>query len=109
MNEELKPCPFCGGRDVYVSDAGFNHFAVRCRNKGCEGQGKRDYEKTSAILAWNTREVSDKLERALKEIAKTSKAEDSCFYKNIDSINTANRVLAEVASLRATHTSGEQA
>lgn len=51
----IKPCPFCGGDNSHVEDAGFNHFAVRCRNGECKGQGLRDYDKQKAIDAWNKR------------------------------------------------------
>jgi len=51
----LKPCPFCGGTNVYVADAGFNHFAVRCKTIGCGGQGRRNYDKENAIQGWNRR------------------------------------------------------
>lgn len=50
---ELLPCPFCGGLDVRMEDAGFNHFAVRC--KDCLAQGKRDYDESAATAEWNRR------------------------------------------------------
>lgn len=51
MNEELKPCPFCGGKAMshpYSKD----DFTIYC--KDCKAEiGWR--EKEEAIKAWNTR------------------------------------------------------
>ena len=52
---ELKPCPFCGGTEVKMANAGFNHTAIRCQNDKCNAQGLRDYDPIKAIEAWNRR------------------------------------------------------
>jgi len=64
---KLKPCPFCGGTDLYVCEALCAVYHVQCRE--CLSQGTRytlpsyseekcDWEKRSLILAceaWNKR------------------------------------------------------
>ena len=54
---ELKPCPFCGGTEVYLIRNCFCEDYVRCSNCGAEVWGNED-EKPSrerAIELWNTR------------------------------------------------------
>ncbi len=59
---ELKPCPFCGGKDVEAfqqypeDDGGMGSYIVRCHSCDAQsaqfiGKGKRDM----AIRAWNRR------------------------------------------------------
>lgn len=69
---ELKPCPFCGGREFLVippsckesdpyNPADLAVPLVRCRTAGCwaEVPGKTwDHSKKSAIEAWNRRTPS---------------------------------------------------
>lgn len=60
MSEELKPCPFCGGRNAEVQRE-FNavserdYFYVRCLN--CGGQGPDGDGTTRGVSSeqWNTR------------------------------------------------------
>lgn len=52
MSEELKPCPFCGDKTVYVYWREEQYF-VSCNNCDCEG-GKQDTQE-EAIKAWNRR------------------------------------------------------
>lgn len=57
MNEELKPCPFCGGNKVvlttFVNEFCINIYQVICCNCNCCGALKRSGEK--AIEMWNRR------------------------------------------------------
>ena len=57
MNEELKPCPFCGGNKValttFVSEFCINTYQVICCDCNCCGAPKRSEEK--AIETWNRR------------------------------------------------------
>ena len=71
MNEELKPCPFCGRSDslyslpqsVTIPVGGgriLNDWAVGC--KQCSFSIKRmTYRKDNAIETWNTRPIEDTL------------------------------------------------
>ena len=47
MNEELKPCPFCGCKDVFIDDT---NCEVECMNCGAKSF---DSETEDAIDAWN--------------------------------------------------------
>ena len=54
MNNELKPCPFCGSADVqkeYDSELPFNR--VRCNN--CESSSGIYDDMKYAVEAWNRR------------------------------------------------------
>lgn len=60
MTEELKPCPFCGGRDLAVewielADRGEKRLehAVQCRGCGADGPSGRTREEAASL--WNTR------------------------------------------------------
>ena len=55
-NEELKPCPFCGGEAKLVVQFG-DEFMVLCPN--CEAQ-TNFHDKEGAIAAWNRRNYSEK-------------------------------------------------
>lgn len=53
MNEvELKPCPFCGSKDVTVYELYPSSYA-RCRVCGAEGSLRDSHDE--AVAAWNRR------------------------------------------------------
>ena len=58
MNEELKPCPYCGSEDIFVDDTncevdGNYEICFHCECMNC-GARSFDYESESdAIYAWN--------------------------------------------------------
>ncbi len=56
MNEKLKPCPFCGSKEIVVIENG-GTYDVHCRNCGC-GSPYR-YKKEDVIKAWNRRVVAE--------------------------------------------------
>lgn len=57
MREKLKPCPFCGCKDVLEEDDGnypeFSECWCECASCGATSMISRYYD--SAIKAWNTR------------------------------------------------------
>ena len=64
MNEELKPCPFCGGEaDIMYKNSPYDcrgtiYFDVRCTNNSCylrEGAGYLSLDKSDIIERWNVR------------------------------------------------------
>lgn len=75
MSEELKPCPFCGGKAAFEYARGsYGYYPakmrVKCGTKTCLGQtqyfphGEHGYDETpvaeaKAVAAWNTRADSD--------------------------------------------------
>ena len=62
MNEELKPCPFCGSDDIDVTytyvDDGLDYYA-ECTDCYCRGAWEPTAEKARA--AWNSRTIEDAL------------------------------------------------
>lgn len=52
MNEELKPCPFCGSDDVVVYS---DHGAWRGACLDCDSEGRPTGEHERAVEAWNSR------------------------------------------------------
>ena len=55
--EELKPCPFCGGKAELIQDETVLSFTrVRCIDADCfAGYGMVFPDKEKLIAAWNTR------------------------------------------------------
>lgn len=55
MSEELKPCPFCGGKNLYrhKDSDGLGQTWVWCADCGASGPVKE--ERSHAIEAWNRR------------------------------------------------------
>lgn len=58
MSEELKPCPFCGGRAVESETHAAQHwwYSVECLLCGAE---ITEAVAAEAITAWNTRTPSE--------------------------------------------------
>ncbi|HJF65684.1 MAG TPA: Lar family restriction alleviation protein [Slackia equolifaciens] len=55
MNEELSPCPFCGGEAEMVTNRSGDNF-VRCTNRQCAAKtGLHHENENGARLAWNRR------------------------------------------------------
>ena len=67
--DELKRCPFCGGRAGIRRFAGklFDVYKVNCMNEDCfiEPETRPYYSKKEAIEAWNRRDgaASQKMKR----------------------------------------------
>ena len=51
MTEELKPCPFCGSEEEWLSNRGTYVTCGKCRSEGPLVMK----EKESSIDLWNTR------------------------------------------------------
>lgn len=50
---ELKPCPFCGSKDLRISHVGRDWNSVICRD--CGGEGPEELGREDAISSWNRR------------------------------------------------------
>jgi Lar family restriction alleviation protein len=59
MSDELKPCPFCGGKaELRIRDVNMpKEFQVRCNGFTCKVRPETDLfiEREDAIAAWNKR------------------------------------------------------
>ena len=49
----MKPCPFCGGKDLEY-DGGI-HFWIICNNNHCGIGGPSSETEEGAIMKWNNR------------------------------------------------------
>lgn len=69
MSEEIKNCPFCGGKAELVSNA--PEFFVLCTDKKCR-MDSTSHLPYKVINHWNTRpaDVNASLIEALKEVIK---------------------------------------
>lgn len=55
MSEDLKPCPFCGGKAEILPDESFkDYWNVQCSNDKC-GAMVADVSQRHAVLNWNRR------------------------------------------------------
>ena len=56
MSKDLKPCPFCAGKDlsIYIKGMGDKKYAVCCNTCGARGGRKQD--KGRAVEEWNRRD-----------------------------------------------------
>ena len=55
MANKLKPCPFCGSKDVEVSKSLKVVVCNNCGAYGPDGNKRYDCDEESAIDAWNKR------------------------------------------------------
>lgn len=56
MNEELKPCPFCGAGNVILRKSERLHFSwVSCPDCGLEAPTETGVSDDDAVSYWNTR------------------------------------------------------
>lgn len=55
MDNELKPCPFCGGEAEFINN-GF-YYAIRCKDPNCYAGAVdvKDFDLKRLIAAWNQR------------------------------------------------------
>lgn len=55
--EQLKPCPFCGGKATFHECLGMSAFEAFCSNENCQVTPITDYytNPEEAIKAWNKR------------------------------------------------------
>lgn len=64
MNEELEPCPFCGGKAkkqaVETTILGDTYWGVKCTECNCGTAGYLNYN--DAIKAWNRRTNNGKID-----------------------------------------------
>ena len=65
MPEELKPCPFCGGKAYIGENTVFNGMFYACCCDCSASAGDEFNSKEEAIAAWNTRTQKQPLTIAL--------------------------------------------
>jgi Lar family restriction alleviation protein len=77
MMEELKPCPFCGGKAEYWIDNDYqDRHVITCGYCGCEK--RYEYSMDGVIEEWNTRHVPDGY--ALVPVEPTQDMIDEALY-----------------------------
>jgi Lar family restriction alleviation protein len=73
MSEELKPCPFCGSKDIVLESFGELRHTACCSTCECNtGYMQDDCE---AIESWNTRSLEDDLRKQLDIVVEALKAQ----------------------------------
>lgn len=80
MSNELKPCPFCGGR-AYLSERMNGGYYVECESiGGCLAESGKYDTKGQAIEAWNRRVVdTDELESVADELEEEIDRSDTYY------------------------------
>lgn len=68
VNEELKPCPFCGG-EAYLREA-LSFSLVQCLS--CRANAEMCGTNKEAIAAWNRRVVDDAIKQILRQLGETT-------------------------------------
>jgi Lar family restriction alleviation protein len=71
VSVELKPCPFCGSKDVELF--GFLNLYVYCFSCKCEGPSNEN--KNKAIAKWNKRTAKCKESKVKRQGGKMNKKE----------------------------------
>jgi Lar family restriction alleviation protein len=68
MNEKLKPCPFCGSKNIVVAHTK-KLFVYRsiCKDCGADNCKLAETEE-DAIKLWNTRPIEDALQARIAEL-----------------------------------------
>lgn len=75
---KLKPCPFCGCKNIYVSKSPYKHgYYVVCSDGNCSAS-LHAYGKRSAYTAWNQRKGP--IKEVIKEQTQIRKACCNCKY-----------------------------
>jgi Lar family restriction alleviation protein len=65
-DEELKPCPFCGGKAIFVRTGARRHSCiVSCESCGCRHESSDTYDLSGT--SWNTRYAEQELEAVKRE------------------------------------------
>ena len=99
---ELKPCPFCGGKNLYAGYNEFGGLVTLCAN--CEAHGpSSEAEKDQILSAWNTRadlctptdERVKALVNAAKEVAADADAMINLPVRVRDRLDAALRGIGE--------------
>lgn len=80
MSNELKPCPFCGGR-AYLSERMNGGYYVECESiNGCLAESGNYDTRGQAIEAWNRRVVdTDELESIADELEEEIDRSDTYY------------------------------
>lgn len=78
MSEELKPCPFCGGKAKLVATSYGDCYVIYCTK--CYTKQNYFINKNKAITAWNTRKpMEDITDRINNEMALEWDNEESMY------------------------------
>lgn len=79
MEEELKPCPFCGEEPKMQELADRKRFRVMCMGK-CHNVALIAYGKENVTEAWNTRTNTPKNENDIMRALKSHETSVICSY-----------------------------
>ena len=100
MTENLKSCPFCGGKPHFENEGSDYGFYAVCSRCGCWTGALRT--KDESLKRWNNRPIEDELSEKIKKLeAKNTKmqvtleeiASGYCHYSREDMIRIAKEAL----------------
>ena len=100
MTENLKSCPFCGGKPHFENEGSDYGFYAVCSRCGCWTGALRT--KDESLKRWNNRPIEDELSEKIKKLeAKNTKMQVTleeitsgyCHYSREDMIRIAKEAL----------------
>ena len=100
MTENLKSCPFCGGKPHFENEGSDYGFYAVCSRCGCWTGALRT--KDESLKRWNNRPIEDEFAEKIKKLeAKNAKmqvtleeiASGYCHYSREDMIRIAKEAL----------------
>lgn len=100
MTENLKSCPFCGGKPYFENEGSVYGFYAVCSRCGCWTGALRT--KDESLKRWNNRPIEDEFAEKIKKLeAKNAKmqvtleeiASGYCHYSHEDMIRIAKEAL----------------
>jgi Lar family restriction alleviation protein len=102
MSEELKPCPFCGGKPrVALGEHDFDGAEVICQScAGSSGHFSDDKEADQASRHWNTRADNATIAELRAEVERWKAAYEEASDNHSLAYQEANRLSDELDALR---------
>ncbi len=61
ITKDLKPCPFCGSKDLRPVFEGQYDHCIECRCCGAMGPDPHDQRDKSKVITWDSRPIEDEL------------------------------------------------
>ena len=95
MSEELKPCPFCGGKAITDNMEAIAYLVV-CMD--CDATASSEERMDEATENWNTRPIEEAKDREIAEL------KEVILRQNVELMELRNRWVDAISSKRSERT-----